>query len=135
MKMKKLFSVFFLVLLFFSLNPSLALAGKCDEATPIVQCGETEPCTLVDFFGMIIRVIQFIIWCITPYLLVLMLTIGGVVLLVSGGNPGLQSTGKKIIFTTLIGAFIVYGAYLIIDLIVSTIGAGWIQSWFQLPGS
>ncbi len=129
MEIKKPLSIFFLFLFLISI-PKLTLGAG------LVPCGGEgqDPCTLSDFFVLIINIINFIIWKITPSLFVLMLIIGAVMLLVSGGNPELQSKGKKILFAAVIGALIVYGGWLIIDTIVKAIGADWIQDWSNLPG-
>lgn len=126
---KKTFLTFFLILLFFSLIPNSASAVNplvfCPEISSygLVQCGgeDQEACGFQDFFDMIKRVIQYLLYCIIPPIAILILTIGGIILIVSGGSPNLKSLGNRILFYTIIGLFIAYGSWLIIDLILKAI--------------
>ncbi len=72
--------------------PTIALAT-------LVNCGnEGQPsCTLTDLLGLIPIIIDFIIYYIVTPAAILFLTIGGLVILVSGGNPELKNKGKEII--------------------------------------
>lgn len=130
---KKTFLTFSLILLFFSLTPNLASAAifhpVCQEINDkgLVQCGEGsgenyKPCKFQDFFDMIKRVIQYLLYCIIPPIAILILTIGGIILIVSGGSPNLKNIGKNILFYTIIGLFIAYGSWLIIDFVIKAIG-------------
>lgn len=113
--MKKILLVF---VLFVLIMPTIALAA-------IVECGNdiNDPCTLSSIEGMILHIIDFIIYDIVPAAAILFLTIGGIILLVSGGNPGLKTLGRNILMATVIGMALVYGALAIINLILTTLGA------------
>jgi len=97
--MKKIFSIFFVFLLL--LTPGLTLAA-------LVEC---DVCTFQDFLGIIPKISDFIIMNIVTPAAFLFLTIGGIVLLISGGNPGLKNLGKKILLTTVIGMALAFGAW------------------------
>jgi hypothetical protein len=131
--MKKIFWVFFLsliILSFFS-APILTHAKACtgESANGLVPCGQDAscPCEISDFFTMIGRIYNFIVKMVATPLAILALTVGGIVLLISAGSPGLAGLGRKILYTTVIGMFLVYGSWIIIDLIVYTLTKHHIQ--------
>ena len=51
---------------------------------------------------------------------------GGILILISAGNPGKISEGKKILTGTLIGILIILLAYLIIKTLIDTLGIAYI---------
>jgi len=106
------------ILLAFSAFTLLMIPGLILAA--IVTC---DVCTLGDFLTTINNVITLIVRYIIPSAAVLFLTIGGIVLLISGGKPELKSLGKKILVSTVIGMALAYGAWVIISFILSTLGA------------
>ena len=57
----------------------------------------------------------------TP-LAVIALTIGGIFMLISAGNPNLFNTGKKIVYAAIIGLVLVFCSWLIVNTILSIIG-------------
>ena len=130
--MKKIFWVFFTVLLLPLILPALAQASQCGGATGLVPCGinATCPCEIQDFFVMLNRIFIFAIkWIVTP-LAVLMLTIGGLLILISAGNPNLAGLGKKTLYAAIIGLVLAFGSWLIISFILNAIG--YTGNWSQL---
>ena len=130
--MKKIFWVFFTVLLLPLILPALAQASQCAGATGLVPCGinATCPCEIQDFFVMLNRIFIFAIkWIVTP-LAVLMLTIGGILILISAGNPNLAGLGKKTLYAAIIGLVLAFGSWLIISFILNAIG--YTGNWSQL---
>ena len=125
--MKKIFWVFFLtiVLLFFSF--SQISAGNCPDsgdpqATGLVPCGVSCSCTLSNFFVMLARIFNFVVKMIATPLAIAMLTIGGVMILISAGNQNLLSLGKKTVYASIIGLVLVFCSWLIIDFILKALG-------------
>jgi len=121
---KKVLLISFLVLVFFSLIPDLDLsaANPCSVnlvGNPDSKTGRYE---IKQFKEMLQRIVDLILFCITPPIAVLMLVIGGIIILVSGGDPNLKSLGKKILIATIIGLFIAYGSWAIIRFILIAIG-------------
>ena len=90
----------------------------------IVPCGNSggTPCQLIDFFALLTNIYVFIVWNIATPLAILALMIGGIFLLVSAGNPNLMSLGRKIVWLAIIGLVLVFGSYLIIKTILTTLG-------------
>ena len=107
--MKKTFLTFGLLLVF--LAPSIAIAGglvPCDEAS----------CTIDDFFTMLGAIHQKILTFAVP-LATLVLTIGGILILVSAGNPKLATTGKTMLWSGIIGLVLTLGSAMIIGTVLS----------------
>lgn len=124
-----LFIFFFLGSLFFPLFSS---------AEGLVPCGPgtSKPvCELCDFFVMLDRVVQFLLFRIVPVLAALMITIGGIMYIVGQGKPEVLSTVKNLFTAIIIGLVIIYGAWLIISLFLTTIGvAEWtgLGTWWEI---
>lgn len=130
--MKKIFWVFFTIILLPLVLPAMAQASQCAGATGLVPCGQnaTCPCEIQDFFVMLTRIFVFIIqWIVTP-LSVLMLTIGGILILISGINQNFYTLGKNTLYAAIIGLVLAFGSYLIIGFILNAIGYN--QNWTQL---
>jgi len=120
---KPLLILLFLVLF---LIPTLA------SAAGLVPCGGAgEPvCSIGCFFVMLANIYNFIVGKIAPALAILALTIGGIILIISAGNPSAVGLGKKIIYSAIIGLILVYCSWLIINVILTTIGFN-LGSWFN----
>ena len=138
-EMKKTFLIFLtsFALLFLIFNNIQAQETRCDESnngtTGIVPCNIVKisngpfvcQCKIYHFFILIDNVYSFIIWKIATPLAVLMLTIGGVFILISAGNPNLANLGKKIVWVTIIGLALVFCAWVIVNFILTAMGYQW----------
>jgi hypothetical protein len=113
--MKKILIIF---ILFIFLTPVLI------SAQGLVPCGGDgqEPCTISHFFTMLYRIYDFIVKMIATPLAIIALTVGGIVLMISAGNPNTASLGKKILWTAIIGLFLVWGSWVIINFIMEILG-------------
>ncbi|OGZ62525.1 MAG: hypothetical protein A3C58_01915 [Candidatus Staskawiczbacteria bacterium RIFCSPHIGHO2_02_FULL_34_10] len=146
--MKKVLIIFFASFVLLFLIPSIPKAGAaaiCDESDPsgtfnpntpinqklgLVPCGNAVNassgpacrCELTHLFVLIVNVYNFIILYIATPLAGLLIVIGGVLLLVSAGNPGLASMAKRIIWGAIIGVLLIFGAWLIINIVLQAIG-------------
>lgn len=124
-KMKKSLLLFFLVLVFV---PIIALAQE-----GIVTCGNgATGCTIEDFFGMLGRIYNFIVKQIAAPLAIIAITVGGILMLISAGNPNLMSLGKKIFYVAIIGLVLVLCSWLIIDFILGALGYKYKGSWSSI---
>jgi hypothetical protein len=111
----------------------------------IVPCGrssndgctpedETQMCTLCHLLLGIRRILHFGFW-ILVFLSLTMLTIAGIMYMVSAGNQGLMQSAKSLFFNTLIGFAIVLISWLAISylmyllVVYDDLGIG--QSWFN----
>ena len=107
-----LFLVLFLI-------PVLALAQA-----PFVRCGNPgQPqCTICSFFETLIYIYNFLVLSIATPLAIVGVTIGGLFILISAGSPNFLGLGKKILWSAIIGLFLVFASWVIINTILSVIG-------------
>ena len=86
--------------------------------------GLDKICTFCDFLTLIQNILNYIWWVITPFVIVIALIWGGALMFISStqGNVTQAQRGKKIIFNTLVGFVLVFGAWLIIDTIIKILG-------------
>jgi len=151
--MKKIFLIILLVLF---LVPLLAQAqlvpeglvpcGGCAEYGPDPDNpGETKciryriPCQLCHLFVLFDNILNFIFFDIVPPLAILMIAIAGFYFIFSTGDPGKLAQGKTILRTTAIALIIIYGAWLIVHLVLTFPGliktdfSGWNPTnWYQI---
>ena len=93
--------------------------------TPIVPQTGTGPSgtyTLNDFFTMVGNIYNFIVKDLATPLAVIAVAIGGLLMMISAGNPNLMSIGKKVFWSAIIGLVLVYLSYLIIDWLLKAMG-------------
>ena len=119
--MKKYILTFLLLVLFFA--PVLTIAQG------LVPCGQglpTDPnfkrCELEDLFKLIQIIYKFLVWNIATPLAGLIIVIGGIMLIISAGNPGLANQAKKIIMNSIVAWLLVFGSWLIINTVLNVIG-------------
>jgi len=80
------------------------------------------PCELGHLGMMILRIYNFAVWILAIPFAALMVVIGGLLLLISGGNPGWADKGKKILIYSGISLLLIFGSWLIIDVVLKAIG-------------
>jgi len=123
--MKKIFLLFFLILLFFSF-PIEAFSGNvCTD--PLVPCGpgRNPPkgvCKLCDIFVLFDNIMDFVLICIIPPVAILMIAIGGGMFVISAEDPKRKGEGLGLMKGVLIGLLIIYSAWLIVALFFWLIG-------------
>ena len=93
-------------------------------ADQLVKCGNTagDQCTLSDVLTLIDDIYTFIVNNIATPLAVIALIIGGVLLLISAGNPAMAGAGKKVLWAAIIGLALVFGAKAIIEFVKVLVG-------------
>jgi hypothetical protein len=95
------------------------------------------PCQLCHTFVMIKGIFDFLLLQIVPLAAVLLFTIGGLMFLISRGNPSQITQGKNIITSVAVGLVIIFASWLIINTVFTFIGlAEWTgnlkDGWFQV---
>jgi len=80
-------------------------------------------CQLCHFFVMADNTIDYLMVDIIPILVVLMVIIGGVMFYFSGANPGLMARAKTLLKSIVIGLFLIYGAYMVVNYFLVIVGA------------
>ncbi|MFI5205502.1 MAG: hypothetical protein ACHQVK_01035 [Candidatus Paceibacterales bacterium] len=143
--MKKLFLVFFISFVFLFLFSGIVKAdGVCiDPATGtntvadfiatgkgVVPCGQTTgadnnlvcPCQFGHFGILLLKIYNFAIKFIIIPIAGLAVVVAGLYMLVSAGNPAMFERGKKILIYTIVAIALIFGAYLMIDILLKALG-------------
>jgi len=127
--MKKILLIALILIPILIIFPNAIQAKECPPppnapALYLVHCGQDAscPCEIGDFFAMLARIYNFLVWNIAGPLAILAITIGAVVLMTSAGNPAQAGTGKKILWAAIIGLVLVFLSWLIINTILEAIG-------------
>ena len=133
--MKKVFPIIILALL---ITPILVFAGGTNCPTEgLVPCGTDNcPCDLCDLFLMFDNVLDKLLFTVVPVLAALMIVVGGAYYLISQGKPEVLSKAKSVFVSIAIGLLIVYGAWLLVNLFLMTLGVtvwdGPGEEWFKI---
>lgn len=125
--MNKLFLVLFISLII------IFLFSKTVLGAGLVPCGNPgeDACTIAHFFVMLANIYDFIVKYIATTLAVIMITVGAIFMMISAGNQNLFGTGRKMVYSAIIGLILVFGSWLIIDTILNILGYS--GNWFSLP--
>src|SRR3989338_7821318 len=103
----------------FLLAPALPALAEQPQMLGLVPCfGNCTPCDLWILANNIVFFLTF--YLATPVLVVALLA-AGIVLLSSSGNPARIEKGKNILTSSIIGIFIAFGGFLIVDTIIKTL--------------
>jgi hypothetical protein len=133
--------------------------GECDGSTTtvcyegIVPCGQCKPyynggdisdgecqggenpkgipCQFCHFLIMLKGIIEFFLFTIIPLVAILVIALGGMRMIFSGGNPSNYQKGQNMIKWVVIGLAIIFGAWLLTNLFFSMIG---VAEWTGLRG-
>ena len=151
--MKKTFLTILLVSILFPFYAQagcegpLVPCGRCCELMSIngmclVPCDGVEPvesadrCTLCHLFVLLDNILRFILTCLVPLVAVLMLTIGGLLFVLSQFDIvslGIFVQAKGIITAVVVGLVIVFASYIFLNTFLLTIGmAEWtgLKTWW-----
>ncbi|OGF51792.1 hypothetical protein A2739_00785 [Candidatus Giovannonibacteria bacterium RIFCSPHIGHO2_01_FULL_43_100] len=130
----------FLVLFFF-FAPAL-VSAHVGVPTQLVPCGSTKapadhPCQVCDLYTLAHNIIDLLLWGIATPLLVVALLAAGFFWLTSGGSEEKITKGRSILVSAVIGFVIAFGAWVIINTIMSTLafknpfdGSAWNNTGF-----
>jgi len=125
--MKKLSKSFFVLaliaVLFFSVGRALAANPV---STLVTQCGNATTvkgdCASVSIFVSLLIAVGQYIFGIVGALALLFFIYGGFTWILSQGNPEKVKKGRDIVFAAVIGLIIVFGAYILVQFIGTTLG-------------
>lgn len=76
---------------------------------------------------------NFLLYQIAVPLAALLFVIAGLMILISGANPQLRQTGKRMFVTTIAGLVIVFLAWVIVNTIINVLGGGVQPAGFPWP--
>ena len=133
--MKKVFLIFLGIILLGFLAPVFA------QSAGLVPCGGEgeDACTFCHFFVMLDRIIDFLIAPPTGIVFIiatLMLVIGGVLFVISAGEPAKIATATKTMTAAVLGLVIIFAAWLFINLFYTVIGVkGDWKAWNKIECS
>lgn len=141
--MKKTFLIFFTSFAFLFLifniiqaqqaeiicNPDVFIDESNGGENGLVPCGNVNCCKIDHIFILLNNIFNFIVRWIAIPLAILMITIGGVMILISAGNPNLANLGKNILRWAIIGLVLVFCSWVIINFILTALGYQNIGSW------
>jgi len=138
---KKFFSCF--ILICFLVIASLAIKHNVNAADSLMEgkvngvsvispgCLSTGDCKMNDFIGIAIKIADIILG-LSGSAALLFFIYGGVMFLISGGSQERVNKGKQIIIGSIIGLFIIFGAYTIIAFTLDALGLkGTGGHWFD----
>lgn len=124
MRMRSIY-IFFVLPILLSF-PLLAFAA-------LIPCGgENRPCTLSCFFVLVDNIINFLLFNIAIPLTATALMVAGIHF-VAGGSEQAITKGRAIFKFTMIGIFLAFGAWLIIDLILGNLLQSGYLPWNEFP--
>jgi len=138
--------VFLIVFALPVLAQGLVPCGLSADDPSTTDIDESADCTLCHGFVLFDNVVKYVLFDIVPIVAILMIVIGGVMMMLSysggledlgggqKGGPAMLSSAKKLFTSVAVGLIIIYGAWLIINLFLFTIGAtswaGFGQGWW-----
>lgn len=85
----------------------------------LVTCGNSEAnqCTYGDLNALVNNIVQFVLFDVVLPFSILLIIIGGITILLSGGNENKVKKGKSIITSTFIGLIVAFGAWILVEVI------------------
>ncbi len=114
----------------------LASAPFFAIAAGLLPCGTSEhpntPCSVACFYVLISNIINFLLFYISLPLSATAFMVAGIYL-VMGGSEKAITTGKEIFKATLIGIFIAFGAWVLIDFILGNLLQSGYLPWNKFP--
>jgi len=110
--------------------------SACSGIAGLVPCGQLgNPCTLCDTFVLGQGILNIFLFPTVPIIAALLFAIGGFFLFTAAGSPQNLQRAKQIIIATVVGLLIIYGAWLFINLLLTTFGvADWtgLGTWWEI---
>ncbi len=119
-KQKKVLLIFFFSIATLVLSHSSLAAPIIPNQ--IVPC--TNNCTPCDLWRLADNIMNFALYALSLPVLTLVILIAGIMMVFAGGDQRKITTAKKMLWTSVIGIFIAFGAWLIINTILHTFANG-----------
>ena len=104
------------------------------EDTGLIPC-EGVDCDVCDIFTLIDNIKDFLVFTIASPLAAIMFAYGGILLITSGGNEKNKTKGSRTITAAIIGIFLVFAAWLIVNAVLGALAnEDWKDSWSGFDG-
>ncbi len=97
-------------------------------AQGLVPCNGPD-CTISSFFVLLVNIYHFIVWDLATPLAIIALMVGGIIMMVSAGNPSTFAKGREIVKWAIIGLVLVFCSWVIINGILGILG---VSNWAKL---
>lgn len=94
--------------------------NEIETGTGLIPC-EGIDCNICDIFTLIDNVKDFLVFDIASPLAGIMFAYGGILLLTSGGNEKNKTKGTKAVTSAIIGIFLVFAAWLIVNTVLGAL--------------
>jgi len=134
-KFLKYFLVFILVFSFVSVSYCLAAESIVQNPeNPGDNCPAGKNCgnyTLNEFVGIFIKVANIFLQ-ISGSLALGAFVVGGVMMIISGGNKENVQKGKQILLAAVVGLVIIFSSYLIIQFTMKALGVPWTGGFLSI---
>ena len=123
------------LILIFSLLTIIAISSAPQPAHALqslvsgIGCIKTGDCKMNDFVKLALGASKMILG-ISGSAALLFFVYGGVTFLISGGSQEKVTKGKQIIIGSVIGLFIIFGSYTIINFTLEAMGITDTEKWF-----
>jgi len=111
--------------------PFMASAQSPGDTGGLVPCGKdtngnnlidpNERCTICHIFVVADRIIGFLLFQVTMPLAVVFILYGGILMVTAAGSEPQIIKGKRFLMWTVIGMVIAFAAWIIVNLIISTL--------------
>ncbi len=90
----------------------------------VLKIGQAPTCScqFAHIFILIFNLYKFVVNTIAIPLAGLIIVLAGVLLLISAGNPERAGLAKKMLWSAFFGLALIFGSFLIIDVVLKTIG-------------
>lgn len=109
-------------------------AGAETHLGEIIPC-EGNACGICDIFKLISNIINFSLFRLASPLAGIIIASGGIMMIISGGNESKRAKGMEAIRYAVLGIFIAFGAWVIVNAIIGGLsGNSLSSSWYQFPG-
>ncbi|MEK7583168.1 MAG: pilin [Patescibacteria group bacterium] len=133
----KIFLVFFLGLLFFSMAvPAQAALVTCGlKSQDVKETSEIEgACTICDILKLLKNIVDYISFTLVPIFAGVMILVSGLIIVLGGAKPEMVTQGRSMLTNTLIGVAIIYSSYMITNFIIKSVAgeSDVATSWFKL---
>lgn len=104
-------------------DQGLIFAGICDSSSADCACRDEGDCTLADILQVFVNIGTFIL-AICGSVILLVFTYGGFLWIIARGDPKYIQKGKDAMVGSIIGLFIILGAYAGVNLLLGILKNG-----------
>ncbi len=105
----------------------IIFAGICKSNTSDCKCRDEGKCELSDILQVLIN-ISVLILGLSGSVLLMMVFYGGFLWITAGGSPDRINKGKQVLVGSVIGIFIIFGAYTAVTFLVNVLRTGNVPS-------